>query len=261
LLNDKNKKLRENGKMKALTFIIITLISGAIAGTILGLINQVIVEPYIDKAVNIEVQNSIKEEGEAIDPNELVKYRIWQKGGEIVAGTILGISIAALFGIVFAYSRSSLPGSNNKKKALVLAGMMWFVLFLVPALKYPANPPAVGDPETIYYRQSLYVVLLIISGFSALVLAFLYTKKIGDKSLSLSKRIAIPLIYAAIIIGTFLILPPNPDKITTVPMDLVFGFRIASGFAISVFWGLLALIFGSFWDRLKPHETTRIRTI
>jgi hypothetical protein len=30
---------------------------------------------------------------------------------------------------------------------------------------------------------------------------------------------------------------------------------------MSVFWGVLALIFGSFWDRLKPHETTRIRTI
>jgi predicted cobalt transporter CbtA len=251
--------------LKALIFIIITLVSGAIAGTILGLINQIIVEPYIDKAVNIEVQNSIKEEGaESIDPNELVIYRAWQKSGEIVAGTILGISIAALFGIVFAYSRSSvllLPCSdNNKKKALVLAGVMWFVLFLVPALKYPANPPAVGDPETIYYRQSLYVAFLVISGFSALALSFLYIKKIGGRP-ALSKRIAIPSLYAAIMIGAFLILPSNPDKITTAPMDLVLGFRIASGFTMSVFWASLALIFGSFWDRLKPHETTRIRTL
>ena len=159
--------------MKALIFIIITLVSGAIAGTLLGLINQIIVEPYIDKAVNIEVQNSIKEEGEAIDPNELVKYRIWQKGGEIVAGTILGISIAALFGIVFAYSRSSLPGSKTKRRHL-LGGIMWFVLFIIPALKYPANPLAVGDPETIYYRQTLYVTFIIISGFSALAVAFMY---------------------------------------------------------------------------------------
>jgi hypothetical protein len=30
---------------------------------------------------------------------------------------------------------------------LILAGIMWFVLFLVSALKYPAIPPAVGDPE------------------------------------------------------------------------------------------------------------------
>jgi predicted cobalt transporter CbtA len=246
--------------LKALTFIIITLVSGAIAGTILGLINQVIVEPYIDKAIDIEVQNA-KKEGEAVDANEHVIYRAWQKSGEIIAGIILGISLAALFGIVFGYSRSSLlllPRSdNNKKKALVLAGMMWFVLFLVPALKYPANPPAVGDPETIYYRQSLYIVLLIISGFSALALAFLYTK-IGDKSSS--KRIGFPLIYAAIIIGAFIILPSNPDKISA-PMDLVLAFRIASAFTMSVFWGILALIFGSFWDRLKPHKTTRITTV
>jgi hypothetical protein len=116
---------------------------------------------------------------------------------------------------------------------------MWFVLFLVPALKYPANPPAVGDPETIYYRQSLYVAFLVISGFSALALALIYTKKIDDKS-SLSKRIVVPLIYAAIMIGAFLILPPNPDKITTAPMDLVLGFRIASGFTMRCILGRIS---------------------
>ena len=62
-------------------------------------------------------------------------------------------------------------------------------------------------------------------------------------------------------IGSFLILPLNSDKITTVPMDLIVGFRIASGFTMNIFCGLLALIFGSFWDRLKPHKTARIRTI
>jgi hypothetical protein len=90
-----------------------------------------------------------------VNPVEFNSDRLWQRGVEIAAGTILGTSIAALFGIAFAYSRESIPGSNNKKKALILAGIMWFVLFLVLALKYPANPPAVGDPETIYYRQSV----------------------------------------------------------------------------------------------------------
>jgi hypothetical protein len=53
----------------------------------------------------------------------------------------------------------------------------WFVLFLVPALKYPANPPAVGDPKTIHYRDLIYWPgLVAISGFAALGLAFLYRK-------------------------------------------------------------------------------------
>ena len=226
--------------MKTITFVIITLLSGAIAGTILGAINQALVEPYIDRAISLETQNAIK----VVDPVELQNYRVWQKGGEIAAGTILGMSFGALFGVVFVYSRSLLlPQSNsNIKKALVLAGIMWFVLFLIPALKYPANPPAVGDPETIYYREGLYIGLLAISGFSALGLALLY-RKLGSRTPNNKNRIIIvPLIYAAIIVGAFIILPPNPDEISA-PMDLVQGFRIASSFTMSIFWGVLGINF------------------
>jgi predicted cobalt transporter CbtA len=250
----------QKNSLKVITFVIITLLSGAIAGTVLGVINQALVEPYIDRAISIETQNAIKE-GEVIDPVELQNYRQWQKGGEIAAGTILGMSFGALFGVVFVYSRSLLlPQSNsNLRKALVLAGIMWFVLFLIPALKYPANPPAVGDPETIYYREALYIGLLAISGFSALGLALL-DRKLGSRTPNNKNRIIIvPLIYAAIIVGAFLILPPNPDKISA-PLDLVQGFRIASAFTMSIFWGLLGLILGALWDRSKPHETAQITT-
>jgi predicted cobalt transporter CbtA len=243
--------------MKTLTFIGITLLSGAIAGTLLGLINQVVVEPFIDKAIGIEMQRHIAA-GEIIDLNAQSHYRLWQKGGEIAAGAILGMSIAALFGIVFAYSRDSLPGhnNNNKKKALILGGIMFLVLFLVPALKYPANPPAVGNPETIYYRESLYTAILAISGFSALGLAFLY-RKLGNKQ---SKKIIVPSIYAVVIASAYLLLPPNPDKIT-MPTDLIVSFRIASVFTMGIFWGLLGIILGLFWDKLKPHETSKLVSV
>jgi predicted cobalt transporter CbtA len=240
--------------MKVLTFLAITLVSGAIAGTILGIINQVIVEPYIDKAIDIEIKNAAITEGKVINPSEMSGYRIWQKGGEIVAGTILGTSLSALFGIVFIYIRTSLPGSSNKKKALALAGIIYLVLFIIPALKYPANPPAVGDPETIYYRQTLYVTFIVISGFSALMLAFIY-RTLGNRLSIITKNIIFPLIYAAIIAGAYLALPPNPDKITNVSMDLVQGFRISSVFTMGIFWGMIGIIFGSMWDRFKPHET------
>jgi predicted cobalt transporter CbtA len=238
--------------MKTIIFIAITLLAGAIAGTILGAINQIAVEPYIDHAVELEMQNT-NQSSQIINPAEFTAYRLWQRGGEIVAGTILGLSIGSLFGIVFAYTHSSVPGSNNKKKALIVASIMWFVLFLMPALKYPANPPAVGDPETIYYRQSLYVAFLAISGFSALGLAFLY-RKMGALNI---KKAIIPAAYAAIISGAYLAMPANPDPINA-PMDLLMGFRITSAITISMFWGLLGVIFGTFWDKLNPSETARI---
>jgi predicted cobalt transporter CbtA len=240
--------------MRTLTFIAITLFSGAIAGAILGIINQIIVEPFIQQAIDIENQNAIAA-GELFNPSEHVAYRIWQRGGEIAAGTVLGLSIGALFGIVFAYARSSLPGSNNKKKALILAGIMWFALFLVPAFKYPANPPAVGDPETIYYRQNLYLAFVAVSGFSALSLAFLY-RKIGSPVQA--KKAILPAAYVAIMAAAFVVMPANPDQISA-PTDLVVNFRIASAFTMSVFWGLLGMVLGSFWDKLKPHKAAEIK--
>jgi predicted cobalt transporter CbtA len=241
--------------MKTIAFIIITLLSGAIAGTLLGLINQILVEPFVDDAIEIETQNMISE-GKTVDRQEVNSVRLWQKGGEIVAGTILGTSIGALFGLVFVYARNSLLGSSDLKKGLILAGIMFFVLFLVPTLKYPSNPPAIGDPETIVYRQSLYVGMLAISGFSALGLALLY-RSINQKE---SKKAFIPLIYAAIVAIAFIIFPPNPDHIT-ISMDLVMNFRIVSTLTMGIFWGSLGIVLGSFWDKVKPHETTKIATI
>jgi len=213
--------------------------------------NQIIVEPYIDQAIEIEVQNLVLE-GETVDRSELMQYRIWQKGGQILAGTVLGTSLGALFGIVFAYSWKSLPRTSNKEKGIILAGLMFLVLFLVPALKYPANPPAVGDPETIYQRQSYYLAILAISGFSALGLALLY-RKLGQIQ---SKKIIVPSIYAAIMVSALVVLPQNPDDIN-ISSDLLLNFRVVTVTTIGVFWGILGILFGSFWDRLRPHEATK----
>jgi len=248
--------------MKTLIFIAVTLFSGAIAGTLLGLINQVVVEPYIDKAIGIQTQAAINA-GQIIDPLQQSNYRMWQKGGEIVASTIYGISLSALFGVIFAYSRNSklLPGSTNRKKALVLAAIMFFVLFLVPSFKYPANPPGVGDPKTIYLRESLYVGFIVSSGFTALVLVFAYRKFGNNTSLSSKKTIImLPVIYAIVMVTAYFSFPPNPDKVT-IPMDLLTSFRIAGAFTIGVFWWLMGMILGSFWDRFKPYETRNITSV
>ena len=58
-------------------------------------------------------------------------------------------------------------------------------------------------------------------------------------------------------ITAYLAMPPNQDTINA-PMDLATGFRIVSGFTIGIFWGLLGIILGAFWDKTKPHEKTKI---
>lgn len=235
--------------MKALTLVGITLSSGVIAGIILAFLNLGIVEPTIDKAIALEVQKQVSA-GENVNMSELIDYRYWQKAGAFAGGAIYGAGLAALFGVIFVFARNKLPGKNNKQKAIFLAGIMWFVLFLMVALKYPANPPAVGDPETIYYRETLYIGYIMISGLAALGMSVIWIKTRIN-----SKKIIIPLMYAAIMVTAYVIMPPNPDKIE-ISMDLIQTFRILTAITIGVFWGILGIMFGSLWDKFLSKEQT-----
>src|SRR3989338_5479770 len=211
--------------------------------------NLVFVEPSLDQAIGIENQNLFAT-GEAEDNSEFWieydGYRTWQKSGQVFAGGILGISIGALFGIVFVLSRNPLPGKTDLKKALVLAGVMWLTIYFIPFLKYPANPPTVGDPETVVLRGILYLTFIAISGFG--VVGFY---KLSQK---LKTRKFIAVIGYATFIGIFFVaMPENPDQITA-PADLVDHFRTMSAFTVSLYWLSLGLILGFLWNHYKPHK-------
>ncbi|MFB5637460.1 MAG: CbtA family protein [Nitrosarchaeum sp.] len=235
--------------MKTALFLVIVLFSGALAGTIHGIANLVLVEPYLDQAIGIENQHLFASGEEKDTPEfraEFDSYRYWQKGGQVLAGAILGTSIGALFGIVYAYSRNSLPGKHDLKKTFTLAAIMWLTIFFIPFLKYPANPPTVGDPETVVLRSILYLSFIAISGFGAVGFYQIY------KKLESRKKIIAFVGYAIFIGMIFAVMPANPDEISA-PMELVNGFRIMSVIAVSVFWVSVAVILGVIWHKFQPQ--------
>lgn len=236
--------------MKTLLFLTIVLVAGFSAGIIHGVVNLVVAEPFLDKAIGIENQK-LFDSGQAKDTpqfwQEFNQYRTWQKQGDVLAGGILGLSMGALFGLVFAYSRHILPGENHVKKALVLAGIMWFTLFFIPFLKYPANPPTVGDPSTIFVRSTLYVSFVALSGLGALGFSRIYKKFQNNY-----KRVVVPLAYAVYILIVFVLMPQNPDEILA-PAELLNGFRIASASTVTMFWIVDAIILGMLWQKFQPH--------
>lgn len=236
--------------MKTALFLAIVLISGALAGTIHGIANLVLVEPYLDTAIGIENQHLFASGEEKDTPEfraEFDSYRYWQKGGQVLAGAILGTSIGALFGIVYAYSRSSLPGRTDLKKTFTLAAIMWFTIYFIPFLKYPANPPTVGDPDTVILRSILYLSFIAISGFGAIGFYQLY------KKLQSQTKVVAFVGYAVFIGLVFVAMPPNPDEISA-PMELVNGFRTMSVIGVSVFWVSVAAILGVFWHKFQPDS-------
>ncbi len=231
--------------MKSVLFIVIVLISGALAGTIHGVVNFAIVEPYLDQAIGIENQNLFASGEEEDNPQfwaEYESYRIWQKSGQVLAGIVLGIAMGSLFGIVYVLSRNSLPGKNDVSKSLILAGIMWIVIYLIPFLKYPANPPTVGDGETVVLRAILYISFILISGFGA----FIFYKL--SKKFQNNKKYLGLFGYVIFIVIAFFVMPENPDQITA-PMNLVNEFRLMSILGVSSFWGSIGIILGVFWKK------------
>ena len=216
-----------------------------------GTINFAIVEPYLDQAIGLE-NESLFASGEAEDTLEFwaeyESYRIWQKSGQVLAGVILGLAMGSLFGIVFALSRNSLPGKNDVSKSIILSGLMWLTLYLIPFLKYPANPPTVGDGETVVLRMVLYVSFIIISGIGVVVFY-----KISKKLQNNKKYFAI-IGYVGLMIIVFLVMPDNPDEITA-PMNLVNEFRFVSFLGVSSFWITVGILLGLFWKKFdSPNQ-------
>ena len=235
--------------MKTITFILIILVSGALAGLVQGTTNLVMVEPYLDRAIEIENQ-VLFTSGQITDSKqfeiEYESYREWQKSGQVLSAVIFGVSIATLLGIIFAIFKSSIPGRNNLVKTTLLAGMMWATLYVIPFLKYPTNLPGTGDNETLGLRIGLYLSLLAISGFGALGF-YLFSRYLTHY-----KKIIALAGYVVMISAVMLVLPESPDE-TKVTSDLLNSFRMASFITMSLFCASLGVIMGLFWIWRNPN--------
>lgn len=261
--------------MRQARLVGIVLLAGAAAGTIHGAANLAMVEPFLDMAIE-EENMALFESGEESDTVEFraqfEQYRMWQKGGQILAGAVLGAAYGALFGIVYSLSRGSLPGRHDVGKALALAGIMWVVVFLVPFAKYPAELPATGDPGTVDERAALYAGLVAASGAAAVGSHRLYgavrrAAGAGGGRAAAAGAVAV-LAYAAAVSAAWAAFPDAADLGSAGWAGPEEGggadtaaFRAASMAGVGVFWASAAVILGSLWRRAargEPAEAGRV---
>jgi len=235
--------------------LLYAVIAGLTAGLLVTLFHAVITEPVIDRAIALEEQRAAQNPTAEADHHEApIVSREFQKSGGLLIGYLFyGTTWALIFTLVFFPLQSRLARFGPWRGALLLAELVWWAIILVPFIKYPANPPAVGDPETIGYRQSIYLTLLVLSaGSTALVVWF------GGR---LAQQIRQPrwLVVGAglLVVGATLVLlmPPNPDMITA-PADLVFDFRVRSLLGLTLFWAMFGAVFGWLARRNARRATS-----
>ena len=97
-------------------------------------------------------------------PDEELVSRGTQAGfGLLTAVVVYGTALGGLFSLAFALVYGRWEALGPRGTAALLAAVGFVSLYLVPFFKYPPNPPAVGNPDTIGMRTGLYVTLLALS--------------------------------------------------------------------------------------------------
>src|SRR5207244_4115068 len=71
-----------------------------------------------------------------------------QKLGLFLGWFLYAVGWACLFGAIYFLAQKWLPGSATWQRGLAMAALAYWAIALLPFLKYPANPPGVGDPAT-----------------------------------------------------------------------------------------------------------------
>lgn len=216
------------------------VLSGLLAGGGLALFHSILTEPVIDQAIAFEAVST----GMDIDPLPLVS-RQQQKVGLVIGSIFYGIFLATIFGSVFYLSQESLPPRRAFAKAALLAAGAYWLIGLLPFLKYPDNLPGVGQTSTIEYRQALALGFMLLSVAGGL-LATNAARYLGHPRLVAAG-------YVAFAVGMYVLMPANPDPIE-VPMTIVTAFRALSLVGLTIFWLLLGLSFGLLTELLQPDH-------
>lgn len=209
--------------------------AGAVAGAFAAVFQWAVTEREIRAALAIEA---------AANPgrDEMFSRTTQVIGGMLAAG-IYGLLLGVVFAFALAVCAPLLSGRTWFARAIRLSSMLFVGWVLVPQLKYPANPPAVGDPDTIGQRTAWYVALVVIGLIVVFGAAALW-RWATDRGIDDASRFAMVVGGAAAVVGlAYALLPGNPDD-NALPANLIWRFRVESLAGNAIIWFGIATAFG-----------------
>lgn len=227
------------------------LMRGMLAGLCAGLITfgfaKVFGEPQVDRAIAFETHQHALE-SEAPEP-ELVS-RETQAGLGLLTGVVVyGVAFGGLFALAFAYAHGRVPQVGARTLSMWLSIAAFVALVLVPTLKYPANPPSVGNPDTIGSRTALYFFAIAISVCVTIVSIDLRRRAVAHIG-RWNGSIVAALAYVAVMALAMHALPDIDEVPLAFPAAVLWKFRVAAIGMQAVLWTTVGLVFGSYAERL-----------
>jgi hypothetical protein len=226
------------------------LVRGMIAGLLAGFLAfgfaKVVGEPQVDRAIGFEEQLA-KAKGEPQEP-ELVSRNVQSTVGLLTGIAVVGTAMGGLFALAFAFLNGRLVHLRPQPAALIIAALGFVAIYVVPGLKYPANPPSVGMAETIEYRTQLYFGMIAFS-LAALAIAVSAGRQFASRLGMWNAVLVGTGVYVVLASIATYMLPSINEVPDGFPADLLWKFRLASLGIQAILWAGIAVIFGALVER------------
>ncbi|MFD7236264.1 CbtA family protein [Streptomyces syringium] len=221
------------------------MLAGLAAGALALLTAYLLGESRVDAAIAFEEAHSHDHGG----GEELVSRSLQSTAGLATGILVYGVALGGIAALVYCYALGRVGRFGPRATAVLVSLGAFVAVYLVPFLKYPANPPAVGDPDTLDQRTALFFLMIALS-----VLLTVGTVILG-------KRLAPRLgnWYASVVAGAaflvvvgiaFAFLPSGENVPEGFPAVLLWQFRLATLAVQFVLWAGFGLLFGHLAERL-----------
>jgi predicted cobalt transporter CbtA len=253
------------------TLLVRGMLVGLVAGLLVFAFGRVIGEPQVDRAIAFETAMDAAKAQAAMAKGlpateaepELVSRNVQASFGLLTGVVVYSTAFGGLFALVFTVAYGRVGNLRPRAVSALLASGGFVALYVVPNLKYPANPPSAGEPETIGLRTGLYFSMMLIS-IIAMVVAVMAQRRLVSRLDAWSATLLAMAGYLIVVAVAAYLLPAINAVPDGFPAAVLWQFRMASLGMQAVMWATIGLLFGALTERalvskfrLSPHALTQ----
>jgi hypothetical protein len=192
---------------------------------------------------------------------EAVSRTMQSTGGLATGVLVYGVAFGGIAALAYCFAIGRIGRFGPRASALLLAAAGLLAVYVVPFLKYPANPPSVGEADTIGKRTTLYFLMMVLSVLLTIATVIL-GKRLAPRLGNWNATLAAGAFFLFAIGLAYAFLP----AINEVPKDfsatLLWQFRLSALAIQLTLWTAFGLIFGVLAERVlspKPAKAAEQR--
>jgi predicted cobalt transporter CbtA len=254
------------------TLLLRGILVGIVAGLLCFSFLKIVGESQVDRAIAFETQldeakarataqaliaKGLPAPKEEPEP-ELVSRRVQAGIGLFTGVMIYNVAFGGLFALAFGLAYGRMGDFSPRATAALLAALGFVAVYIVPNLKYPANPPSVGDPATIEMRTALYFSMIAIS-LAAMIAAGMLRLRLLARHGPWNAFLIAAGAYLVVVVAVGLLLPPVNEVPSEFPAVVLWRFRIASAGAQLIIWTTIGVLSGVLAERVLALPSGAVR--